>query len=96
MCFVRPISPGQSRARVSSECAQIIRHVAKFPDHSGIAEITRSRITREAKRDRADVTFLAQKRLSAHHDRDRIEAFHWLTSRNAVIGGDEWQSNVIG
>jgi hypothetical protein len=44
-----------------------------------------------SKRDRTDVTFLPRKRLSAHYNGDGIEAFGWLASRNAVIGGDERQ-----
>jgi hypothetical protein len=73
----------------TSQRAQIVRYVAKFPDHFGIAEIARSRITRAAKCDRTNVAFLARKRLGAHHDRDRIEAFGWLTSGHAVVTGAE-------
>ncbi|WP_349643982.1 SOS response-associated peptidase family protein [Bradyrhizobium sp. LTSPM299] len=32
----------------------------------------------------------------AHDDRDWIEAFGWLTSRNAIVGGDEWQRHEVG
>jgi hypothetical protein len=37
------------------------------------------------------VTFLPRKRLSTHYSGVGIEAFGWLASRNAVIGGDERQ-----
>ena len=30
------------------QCTQIIRHIAELPDHLGMAEIARGRITREA------------------------------------------------
>jgi hypothetical protein len=40
----------------SSQRNQIIRHIAELPDHLGIAEIARSRVTSAAKCDRADVT----------------------------------------
>jgi hypothetical protein len=42
--------------RFESQRAQIIRHVAEFPDHLGIAEITRSGITRAAECDRPNMT----------------------------------------
>jgi hypothetical protein len=32
---------------------------------------------------------LRDKRLGAHHNRDRIEAFHWFAGSDAVISGDE-------
>jgi hypothetical protein len=59
------------------------------------AEIAGRRITSAAERDRANVTFFARQRFRAHHDRNRIKAFHWLASRNAVIGGDEGERNKV-
>ena len=41
------------------------------------------------------MTFLARQRFRAHDHRDRIEAFGWLASRNAVIGGDKRQRDVV-
>jgi hypothetical protein len=38
--------------------AQIIRHVAEFPDHFRIAEIARGRVTGTTEGDRAEMTFL--------------------------------------
>ena len=49
---------GQSPQTLSQR-AQIIRHVAELPDHYGIAKMARSGVTRAAKSDRADMTFLA-------------------------------------
>jgi hypothetical protein len=40
---------------IPSQCAQVVGHVAEFLYHFGVAEIARSRITRAAERDRADV-----------------------------------------
>jgi hypothetical protein len=57
---------------IPSQRTQIVRHVAEFPDHLGVAEIARGRITRAAECDRANVAIIARKRLSAHHDRDRL------------------------
>jgi hypothetical protein len=42
-----------------SQRTQIVRHVAKFPDHFGIAEIAGGGITRPAECDGTNVTFLA-------------------------------------
>jgi hypothetical protein len=43
----------------------------------------------------ANVTHFARQRFRTHHDRNGIEAFSWLTSRNAIISGGEWQRNII-
>jgi hypothetical protein len=42
-----------------SQRAQIIRHIAEFPDHLGIAEIALSGITSAAERDRANAAFFS-------------------------------------
>jgi putative heme iron utilization protein len=77
-----------------SKRTEIIRHVAKFPDHLGVAEIPGRRVATAAKRDRADMAFFARKRLSAHYNGNRVEAFRRLAGRHAVIAGDEGQRNV--
>jgi hypothetical protein len=46
----------------SSQHTQIGRHVPEFPDHFGIAEIARSRVTRAAECDGANVAFLPRQR----------------------------------
>src|SRR4051812_9938402 len=74
---------------------QIIRHVTKLLDHLGIAEIARSRVTSARERDRANMTFLARQRFCSHHNSDRVEAFDRFTGRNAIIGSDERQSDVV-
>jgi hypothetical protein len=63
--------------------------ITELPDHLGIAEITRGRVTSATERDRANVTLFARQGFRAHHDRYRIEAFGWLASRDGVIGGDD-------
>ena len=42
-----------------SQGTQVIGHIAELLDDLGVAEIARSRITRAAERDRADVSFLS-------------------------------------
>jgi hypothetical protein len=42
---------------ISSQRTQIIRHIAELPDHLGVAEIARGRITRAAECDGTKVAF---------------------------------------
>jgi len=43
-----------------SQGTEVIGHIAEFLDHFGVAEIARSRITRAAERDGADVPLFAR------------------------------------
>jgi hypothetical protein len=80
-----PSWPYQSLQRT-----QVIRHVAEFSDHRGVAKFARGRVTSAAECDGADVAFFARQRLGAHHNRNRIEeAFGRLAGSYAVMGGDK-------
>jgi hypothetical protein len=48
-----------------------------------------------SERDRANVTLFPRQRFCTHHDRNGIEAFGWLASRDAVISGDKRERDVI-
>jgi len=48
----------------ASQCAQIVRYVAEFPDQLGVAELARRRIPAAAERDRAGSAWLSRERLS--------------------------------
>ena len=69
----------------ASRSTQIIRHAAKLPNHLGIAEIARGRITGTTERDRANMAFLTRKRLGAHHGCIKIKAFDRFASRAALL-----------
>ena len=53
----------------ASQRAQVVRHVAEFPDQLGVAELAGRRIPCSAERDRAGAAGLARERLRAHDRR---------------------------
>jgi hypothetical protein len=58
----RPVHFAQWAAQFAvarSQRTQIIRHIAEFPDHRGVAEIAGGRVARAAKCDCTDMAFLA-------------------------------------
>jgi hypothetical protein len=80
----------------TSQRAQIVRHVARLLDYLGVVEIPGSTIASASKRDRTNMALLARKRFRARHDRGRIEAFCWLACRDAIVGRDKRESDVLG
>lgn len=50
----------------ASQCAQIVRYVAEFPDQLGVAELARRRIPAAAERDRAGAPGFRESASAAH------------------------------
>jgi hypothetical protein len=72
------------RHELSSQRTQIIRHVAKFSQHSGIVKVAGSRIARAAERDRACVAQHFPKTLRTLYRGCRGWTFYWFTDNDAA------------
>lgn len=59
--------------QVTSQCTQIIGHIAEPPDHRGIAEIARGGIASTGKRNRAYMTNFARQRFGVYRNRDGMK-----------------------
>jgi hypothetical protein len=84
------------RAQTPSQLAQIVLHVAEFPDHFRIPEVARHWIACPAESQRPVMPRLALERLRAHHGRVCASALGSLASGDALVGGDEGQGDVVG
>jgi hypothetical protein len=54
-----------------------------------------SRLVSPREKATVDVPRLARQRLGLHHGGVRVEALHRFASGDAVVGGDEGQSDVV-
>jgi len=80
----------------ASQRAQVVRHIAEFPDQFGVAEFAGRRIPTAAERDRAGAAGLARERLRAHDGRIGAQALHSFASGSAVVGRNERERDIIG
>src|ERR1700684_156865 len=83
------------RQELSSQRTQIIRHVAKLSQHSGVVKVADSWIASATERDRACMAQDFPKTLRTLYRGCRGWTFYWFTDNDAAVSNVERQCHEI-